>query len=285
MLQPRIVRHADDVHRWEMAILAPPPSLRPFVRRICGYDEASRTPLRRRELPSSSIALLLEFGPPVWIEDRTRDGAPFYRHGNGFIAGLDDRPSLTESAGAQRGIQLDLTPLGAYRLLRVRMADLAYRTTGFDDLLGVDGLALRQRLGDTAGWTARFDLLLAWLTPRVLGAPPPPREVDHAWAQLVAAGGQVEIGVLAQDVGWSRKHLAARFHETIGLAPKQVARLLRFERALALLRRDEMAAAEVALCCGYHDQAHMLRDFRSFAGGPPRDLLGRMLPDEGGLAG
>lgn len=70
-IEPRIVRHASNEHRWEMAFLPPPPALRGYVHRICGYDERSVVSLRRRELPSATVALLLELGPPVWIEDRS----------------------------------------------------------------------------------------------------------------------------------------------------------------------------------------------------------------------
>ncbi|GIL39900.1 AraC family transcriptional regulator [Roseiterribacter gracilis] len=283
MVEPRIVRHESDDHRWEMAFLPPPPLLRRYVHRICGYDERSAVSLSRRELPSTNIALLLELGPPVWIEDRAQPDGAFYRHTGGFIAGLDDRPTVTQSAGSQRGVQVDLTPLGAHRLLQVKMATLTCRTVTFDDVAGADGRALIERLANARDWPARFTLLLDWMTPRLLAERPVQREVEHAWAKLVATGGQVAIEDLASDLGWSRKHLSARFHETIGMAPKPVARLLRFERALDLFRCGGVPAAEVALACGYHDQAHLLRDFRGFAGATPRELLKLALPDEGGI--
>ncbi|MDB5364787.1 MAG: AraC family transcriptional regulator [Rhodospirillales bacterium] len=285
MVEPRIVRHEGEDHRWEMAFLPPPARLRPYVHRICAYDERSTVSLSRRELPGASIALLLELGPPVWIQDRTQPGGIFYRHRRGFIAGLDDRPTVTESAGSQRGVQVDLTPLGAHRLLRVNMSALAHRTVEFDDVAGPDGAALIERLANAPDWPSCFALLLGWITPRLLGEAPEAREVEHAWARLVATGGRVAIKDLAAELGWSRKHLGIRFHETIGLAPKPVARLLRFQQALALFRRGNMPAVEIALACGYHDQAHLLRDFRGFAGATPRELLKHAVPDEGGIAG
>jgi AraC-like DNA-binding protein len=66
--------------------------------------------------------------------------------------------------------------------------------------------------------------------------------------------------------------------------PKTLARILRFEHALALLRRDDGARfAEIAERCGYYDQAHMNRDFRAFAGASPSEFLARRLPDGGGV--
>ena len=63
------------------------------------------------------------------------------------------------------------------------------------------------------------------------------------------------------------------------------ARVLRFERAVAQLGRDDGARfVEIAQDCGYYDQAHLNRDFREFAGASPTSYLGRLLPDGGGVA-
>jgi transcriptional regulator GlxA family with amidase domain len=69
------------------------------------------------------------------------------------------------------------------------------------------------------------------------------------------------------------------------MAPKMLARLLRFGRARDLLERDDGTRfADIAETCGYYDQAHLNRDFRAFAGAPPGSFLARRLPDGGGIA-
>src|SRR5262249_32611765 len=97
--------------------------------------------------------------------------------------------------------------------------------------------------------------------------------------------GRAEIGALASDLGYSRRRLSARFSEEFGVPPKTFARILRFERAAALLSRDDGTRfAEIAQDCGYYDQAHLNRDFREFAGTPPGSCVGRLLPDGGGVS-
>jgi transcriptional regulator GlxA family with amidase domain len=93
--------------------------------------------------------------------------------------------------------------------------------------------------------------------------------------------GRAPIGWLCDKLGRSRRHLAARFREQIGLTPKTVARLFRFERAVALLRRRDVSLAELAFECGYYDQAHLNRDFRGFAGRSPAAYARRIGPDGG----
>ena len=99
---------------------------------------------------------------------------------------------------------------------------------------------------------------------------------------LDGSGGGVAVGVLAAEIGWSRRHLAVRFRREFGLPPKTAARLLRFQRAYATLGRGLLTRsatttgpdgwAERAVRFGYYDQAHLIRDFREFAGTTPAAL-------------
>ncbi len=104
-------------------------------------------------------------------------------------------------------------------------------------------------------------------------------EVAEAWQRLLATGGRVEVGALAKDLGWSRRHLGERFRAEIGLAPKAAARVVRFARARELLatpRRPDLAS--VAAAVGYYDQAHLHRDFRDLAGCSPGTWFAEELP-------
>jgi transcriptional regulator GlxA family with amidase domain len=93
--------------------------------------------------------------------------------------------------------------------------------------------------------------------------------VARAWRLIVAGGGRTPIGDLAREVGWSHRHLIARFRQQVGLTPKTAARLVRFEALLARLRERPASWARLAAEAGYADQAHLVRDFRSFTGRTP----------------
>jgi transcriptional regulator GlxA family with amidase domain len=99
----------------------------------------------------------------------------------------------------------------------------------------------------------------------------PAPEVRFAWQRLCATGGTVSPGALASETGWSGRYLSRRFGVEIGLSPKVAARVARFDRARQRLQASGGAAALAALAveCGYYDQAHLSREFSSFAGLPP----------------
>jgi AraC-like DNA-binding protein len=80
------------------------------------------------------------------------------------------------------------------------------------------------------------------------------------------------VGSLATELGYSRKHLIALFRDQVGIAPKLFARLVRFDRVMSEARSGRSRSwAELALACGYYDQAHLVRDVRHFTGLTPTE--------------
>lgn len=94
----------------------------------------------------------------------------------------------------------------------------------------------------------------------------------EAWRLVRASRGQLSVAELAQHTGWSRRYLTTLFTRELGIGPKMALRLARFERAKSLAQTG-VSLAGVAARCGYVDQAHLTRDWRSFAGLPPRTVL------------
>jgi AraC-like DNA-binding protein len=236
-------------------------------------------------VPFGGVVLVVSFGPELRLLDPGGRAARAERR-TSFVAGLDDGPTLTEHDGVQLGVQVNLTPLGAFRLLGVPMSDLARRVVSLEDVLGADADRLAERLHDAGSWEARLELLDTELAARLDRRLPASPDVAWAWRRLDETGGRVSIGTLTEELGCSRRHLTTRFREQVGLPPKLVARVLRFDRAVQTLRRDPaVRLARLAAACGYYDQAHLNRDFRRLGGTTPAGLVADLLPDAGGVAG
>ncbi|HYI19825.1 MAG TPA: helix-turn-helix transcriptional regulator [Solirubrobacteraceae bacterium] len=242
---------------------APHPLLRGAVLRYAGYEERAATPVVRTELPQDRVSLIVNLGAPFAVAGE--------RFGS-FVAPVDDRPATTSFESTARGVQLDLQPFAARALLGVPLDELhGALAVDLGAVLGRDAAELEERLDAAPGWDARFALLDALLLRRLQRAAPPP-DLLRAWSRLQATGGSVRIGSLAGELGCSRRHLAARFREHVGVPPKTVGRILRFRRAAALLRGGAGPAA-TAHACGYADQSHLNREFRALAGATPVTFL------------
>jgi AraC-like DNA-binding protein len=134
--------------------------------------------------------------------------------------------------------------------------------------VGADARRLEERLDAAPDWPSRLSLAEAFVLGRLAGSQPARPDVTYAWRRLAETAGTIRIADLADELRCSRKHLTTHFHEHVGLGPKAAARLLRFNRSAALLECG-VAAAEVALRCGYADQAHFANEFRAFSGRTP----------------
>ncbi len=261
------------------------PGLDDVVIRYCGYEERFAAPVRRREVPHGGVVLIISFGEPIDVGFLT--GRAELGHHRSFVAGLSDAAAVTQHAGRQAGIQVDLTPLGAHRLFGLPMSELANEAVPLDALLGRDAERLEDRLASAPDWASRFTLLDHVLGAAVADGPAPDREVRRAWQQLVATDGTVSVSALADHVGWSRRHLTGRFHRQVGLPPKTFGRVLRFQRAVQLLvdpRSDDEVIAMVAAECGYADHSHLIRDFQDLGGLTPTTLRDGFAPGVLGLA-
>lgn len=251
----------------------PHPALAGFVLRYTGYRESSAVPLRRRQPASGSVTLILSLGPPIRLHGPAGPTVP-----TSFLAGLHDAPVITEFTGAQHGLQVDLTPLGVYRLLGRPMSELTNLTPGLDEVAAPVLTGLPDRLADEPDWTGRFTrvdaaLLGALDASRVRPDP----EVAWAWRELQRTAGAAPVARLAEDTGWSRRHLLTRFRTQVGLAPKAAGRVLRFNRAAGLLATARSRTiSDLAASCGYADHAHLDREFRALAGCTPSRYLAEL---------
>jgi AraC-like DNA-binding protein len=279
----RFARDASGAALWQFVFARPAAPLYRHVLHYCGYVENTGTPMKRRELPFGGIPLIINLGPALRVA-RLSDQISWVKQGSGFMAGLHDTYAQTETCGSQRGVQINFSPIGAALFLGRPLSALRNEVVDLETLLGAEARHLIERLAAASGWAERFDLLDRMITRRVLAAAPVGTELAHLWQALEASAGTIEIGALAQDIGWSRKHLVRRFTDQFGLPPKRAARILRFNHAIALLRAGAVESwSTLALDCGFYDQAHMIRDFHRFAGSAPAEFLSRQLPDGGGV--
>jgi AraC-like DNA-binding protein len=105
-----------------------------------------------------------------------------------------------------------------------------------------------------------------------------------AYATLRRTSGGASMASLAEALGYSQKYLIAQFREHLGLPPKTLARVMRFESAVRTIRSEHRPDwAQIVVDCGYYDQAHLIREFKQFAGMTPGEYASRLLPGEASI--
>jgi AraC-like DNA-binding protein len=262
----------------EVVARAPAPALSAFVARYVGYRLEGAPPRVHRGLPSRHLTFIVSLAEPIDIL-RMPAAKQSPAALQAFVGGLHTSAARIRTASVQHGISVDLRPFGARALLGLPAAELTATVVALDDLLGPAGRELPERLQACASWPERFAALDALLARALDARRLAPPWVLQAWQRLTESAGAPDVGGLARELGWSRRHFTEGFHREIGLPPRQLARVLRFERSRALLARpDRPPLAEAAVACGCYDQAHLYREWRDLAGCTPTQWLAEELP-------
>jgi AraC-like DNA-binding protein len=201
-----------------------------------------------------------------------------------WIGGLTDGPTIVGVGETYGSIDLKLSPLGAYTLTGMPLSELTGACVALEDVFGPAGRELVTRIRESEDWNVRFDLMEAFLLTRFAGGPQPDPAVVWAWKRLRASHGGARVEALAAELGCSRRYLRDGFVRQVGLSPKTVGRLLRFQHVRDRIGRAPLRWGEVAHSAGYADQSHLNREFRDLAGITPSDFVSRLIP-EGGVIG
>lgn len=250
------------------------------VVRSTGYAEHFPEVVTRREVPRGTVSLMLGFADDLCVDmpDGTTHSA------TGFLAGVHDRPAIVHTVGDSAAVQLELSPTAARQLFGVPMAELTNQLVALEDVAGPATASLLDRLHETPVWSDRLELAHRFVADRLADADPTPHEVERAYRCLVTSGGTMSVADLADEVGWTRRHLSGQFAEHVGVSPKAFARLVRFNRAVCLLSAGVgHPLVHVAVATGYYDQAHFNREFRELAGCTPTEFVRAILPGDVGV--
>jgi AraC-like DNA-binding protein len=239
----------------------PHPALRRYVQRYVGYRLDGYPPGVHRGLPSRLLTFIVRLDEPGTV-----------------VAGLRTSAALLPHRGEHHGIAIELTVRGARALFGTPSGALTATTADATDLLGRPAAALPERIAGAETWKLRFALLDQVLLSSLDPGREPAPEVVHGWDVLTASRCRPGIESLAKAVGWSRRHFTEVFAREVGLPPRQLLRIIRFERSCRLVRSTPPATmTEVALDAGYFDHAHMLHEWHALAGCRPDQWLAEEL--------
>jgi methylphosphotriester-DNA--protein-cysteine methyltransferase len=242
-----------------------PVHLRGVVERLWHFTGRTAHP-RERVLPTGRLQLIVHLGAHYGV---VRDDG-IARCPALVISGQQTQPVVIQAPETPSTVVgIELTPEGAWRLLRRPLHDLAGLDVDLGDLLGGEAAVLADRC-DAVAHEARACLAAAagWIEARV-GSPD---AVDPAIAWIAGRirrqRGNVAIGALRDTAGLSAGRLATGFRAHIGVTAKTYARIHRFHHAAAQLRAGR-APIDVALDAGYYDQPHLTAEFRELSGLTP----------------
>ena len=250
--------------------VAPPPALTPYVRciwRMRGAPDvaAPAEPI----IPDGCAELVLNLGDA------------FVRHSLGgshhqplrLVAGQITRAVTVRPSGVIDLWGVRFHPWGAAPFLGFSGAELQDCLTSLDDVAAPLERELSM-LGDARTESTQLEAICERLTSRLRTARASDSRVPALVALIDSVREPFTVRGLARHAGLGVRRVQALFRDDVGLSPKQLLRIHRYQRALATYRAEpRLTWGAVATRAGYHDQAHLNHDSRDIAGLTPAELM------------
>ena len=248
---------------------APIPALAGLVEAIwlLRCEEAPSAADPQRILPDGCSELILNFGDPV--EQLLSSGRAIRQPPILFVGQLPG-PLYIKPTGRLDQVGIRFRPAGAAGFIREPQSGLVGIGVPLSDLAAKLARTLAGAPFGATTLESRIAAVQAGLAAAIRTQPTP---VGALADRVVRSWGGTSIDVLTREIGLSPRQLGRRFQLEVGLRPKLLARICRFQRVFHALEANPAHWAQVAADCGYYDSSHLIRDFRELAGETPSRLI------------
>jgi len=252
-----------------------PPALSDVVRCVWVLSGSASAPLAPQPVvPDGCAEIVLNLadsfrrfrGPDVW-ETQPR----------AMAVGQITQAVVIAPSGDVDLVGIRLQPWGALSVLPVAATELRDALLPLDLLDAAMTRDLPDALQAEPGPAARADLTFRYLGRLVRRVAPGPRSRARAIvAEATRHPEATTVRRLAARLGLGERQVERELSRHVGLGPKMLLRIARFQHALAVARADEtLTWSAVAARAGYFDHAHLTHEFRRFAACTPSEFLGQ----------
>lgn len=192
------------------------------------------------------------------------------------LIGLADIPSRVDTVyfnGNGSGtIGVEFTPIGAYRLFKLNLLHVSNKIYSFSDLFGPEAREFQERITDAATASEKTEVLQRFLIRQLLLADDDP-VFDYCIQRIMDQQGLIKIGQLEKETGYSSRWLNEKFKIRLGISPKNLCSIIRFQRYYqASISQKEDAFFRNYFYQFYYDQSHFIKDYKRFTGLSPKEL-------------
>jgi AraC-like DNA-binding protein len=255
----------------KISFIEPRIELKPFIKSMWIFESPVGMPLSAAGLaaPSGSPKIIINYENTITtiVKGQARENK---EHGFYFV-GQRDIPVQIATPSSKTGfIGIEFSPFGAYPILGIPMIETTNRLTTIDELLGKWGRTLTEILHDNKTPKDKVDFIQNRLVElrrkRQIRNP----LIEYCVNALKTTDGLISISELERKTGYSRRYFEILFKEHVGLTPKVLAGIFRFQkfyRKWATGQSYEEIKDE--LYNYYYDQAHFTKEFKRMTGFSP----------------
>ena len=253
---------------------APAPPLSHFVAQIWFCEGYAPAHEKERILPDGSIQIVINLRKDLtrFYDRRNTNECKSLR--GAVISGAHSEFTVIDTAEQACVMGVQFKPGGAYPFLGMPANELRNRYIPLDALWGAGGIDLRNQLLEASTPKARFRIVEKALLAQASGSLAIHPALKYALLEFQNLPALRTISSVTHSIGISQRRFIQVFDERVGLTPKLFCRVRRFQSALRLIAKGgKIEWADLAVDCGYFDQAHFIHDFTDFSGFNPTAFL------------
>lgn len=228
---------------------------------------------QERILPTGTIEIMLNFGAPFRVYDHN-DKTKFSLNCHAWIAGLHTNYIINEPVAETHMMGIRVKPHGLSLFVDVPAHEFHNQIIDMDLIWGCWVHELREQLDDLATPMLKFQHLEQILVDRLIPEHDTIKMLQYAIGQLRHTRHKFSMRDLSHDVGVSHKHLIHLFKQRVGVSPKALSKVFRFQSVLnGIQPNTPIHWLTIATQADYYDQAHFNREFTEFTGMSPSQYI------------
>ena len=230
----------------------------------------------QRVVPDGSLYLIFELdGMPRYIIDNETLEKKTKRT-RAWISGMHKNYITISALPDSEMYVIQFKAQGLFPFIQQKVDALSDKVVKPEAYFGEEVYTFRKALLSEDTPEGKFRLGETWLSQLFSPAHLPKTEVLQVLEKIQSDPG-LELNTitsLIQETGLSKKHFSSLFKKYIGLSPKQYQRVIRFnEILLSIQQKEQVEWTQIALSCGYYDQAHFIKEFKLFCGINPSEFI------------
>jgi AraC-like DNA-binding protein len=254
--------------------IQPDSRLRQFVKCYYIYQAGSDEAFEDTVFPSGCMEIIFNLGTGNW---QTAAGEEYVTTPPIELWGQIIKPLPIKSIGKNTMLGIRFYPHAAAFLLNDKAELFNNQVSDFQYLSGNVAVELHARLLETTNWHTRVQLIEHFLLHRFSIGERRLTKVEMMSSIMNDMRKDDffdNIEGVAARYGITSRYLQKLFLQYTGLTPKLYSKINRFQNSLRLVTQNDTSLTSIAYDCGYADQSHFIREFKSFTGVTPSGYLG-----------
>ncbi|HUL16005.1 MAG TPA: helix-turn-helix domain-containing protein [Terriglobales bacterium] len=255
-------------------LVRPGPPLSRFIEQLWYYQNEPTSHSKERLMPDGCASLVINLAEEAIRVYDPVDTHKMVRLGRTVFNGPRTECMAIDTDEQVCVLGISFRPGGAAPFLELPTHELCNVCLNLDDLWGRLAEEMRDRVLSAPTPLAKLRVVETVLLQRLSGLWDEQPIVKYAISNIVQAPQTARIAEVVHATGFTSRRFIELFKRHVGMAPKLFCRVRRFQRVLrGITSGRPVSWTDIALDCGYFDQAHFIHDFREFSGVNPTKYL------------